>query len=145
MKILRNILLFAVIGFGLQVFVFPAQQAHAASFTVAAGNDENTDNASCSLTEAIENINNQDQTNTDCPAADGNNDTINLPSGTITLTANLPQITESVSIVGQGMDDSVVHGDGTYTVFHVDDTGAAVSVEITAITITAFYNVGILS
>ena len=41
-------------------------KVHAASFTVATGNDENTDNSSCSLSEAIENINDQSTTNTDC-------------------------------------------------------------------------------
>ena len=73
------------------VAVLQAIPTHAANFSVAVGNDENIDNTSCSLSEAIENINNQAATNTDCPAGDGINDTISIPAGTITLTADLPR------------------------------------------------------
>ena len=76
------------------IAVLQTVPAHAASLTVATGTDENTDNASCSLSEAIENINDQAPTNTDCPAGDGANDTINIPAGTITLVGNLVTLTE---------------------------------------------------
>ena len=88
--------------------------AHAASLTVATGNDENTDNASCSLSEAIENINDQAPTNTDCPAGDGANDTINIPAGTITLVGNLVTLTEPTTVKGSGVGLSIIDGDNQY-------------------------------
>jgi LPXTG-motif cell wall-anchored protein len=88
--------------------------AHAASLTVATGADENTDNASCSLSEAIENINDQAPTNTDCPAGDGANDTIDIPVGTITLVADLVPLIEPSTVKGAGMGNSIISGDSQY-------------------------------
>jgi hypothetical protein len=95
--------------------------AQAATFTVATGNDENTNNASCALSEAIENINDGATTNTDCSptGAYGTNDTINLPTGTITLTADLPEIENDIIISGQGKTGSVIDGDGSHDGFFV--------------------------
>ncbi len=47
----------------------------------------------------------------------GSDDTINLPAGTITLTNDLPSISESISIQGQGMGQSVIDGDQSYRLF----------------------------
>lgn len=124
------------------IFFLATSSASAASFTVAAGNDENTDNASCSLSEAIENINDQAATNTDCPAGDGVNDTINIPAGTITLTADLPTITESVSIAGAGMGQTIVDGDnGQYLSFN--SANGVNNFAISDITVVDYKGVGI--
>ena len=121
MKLKHAVALFVLTVLG--TILFSSSSASAATFTVATGNDENTDNASCALSEAIENINNAANTNTDCSpsGAYGTNDTINLPSGTITLTANLPDITESLSVVGQGKATSAIDGDGTYSGFYIEN------------------------
>ena len=101
------------------LFFLHTLTSHAATLQVAAGNDETTVNSTCSLSEAITNINNGDATSyPECTSTNadpfGTDDTIELPTGTITLTADLPQITESITIVGQGMGESVVDGDGQY-------------------------------
>ena len=92
-------------------------KAHAATIDVATGNDETTANSTCSLSEAITNINNGDATTyPECTSTNsdpfGTNDTITLPEGTITLTADLPQITNSITIQGKGMGKSVIDGGG---------------------------------
>lgn len=89
-------------------FIFFAQHTQAATLNVVAGTDGIEDDSQCRLSEAIQNINDQAQTNTDCPAGDGNNDTANLPSGTITLSVDLPTIQQSVVIQGQGMDETII-------------------------------------
>lgn len=115
---------------------------HAASFAVATGNDENTDNSSCSLSEAIENINDQAQTNTDCPAGDGVNDTINLPVGTITLVADLPALTKTTTITGAGMGDSIIDGDGQYKAVSMLAT-AAETLSVADFTVTGFKGIAV--
>ena len=122
--------------------LFKSPTAHAASFSVASGNDETTTNSSCSLSEAIENINDQANTNTDCvPSGSyGTNDTITLPSGTITLTADLPQITKSVTIQGQGMGTSVVDGGGDWQTFQNGGDG---TINISQLTITSFKSLAV--
>ena len=89
-------------------------KASAATLNVVAGNDAIDDNNQCQLSEAITNINDQAQTHDDCSAGNGNNDTINLPTGTITLTADLPRIYKTVNINGQGMDTSIINGNGQF-------------------------------
>lgn len=92
--------------------VFGTPKVAAATITVDSGTDAVATDSTCHISEAIQNINDQAQTNNDCIAGDGNNDTINLPSGTISLSANLPYITESINIIGQGMNSSVINGNG---------------------------------
>lgn len=89
----------------------------AATITVASGTDTISDDESCSLSEAIININDQDQTHDDCAAGTGTDDTIILPTGTITLSDDLPQLTQSITIQGQGMGESIIDGDDSYRVF----------------------------
>lgn len=89
-----------------------APSASAASLTVSTDTNPST----CTLDEAIENINDQARNNTDCVEIDayGTNDTITIPEGTVLLTADLPQITESVTITGAGMGETVIDGDGQW-------------------------------
>ena len=119
------------------ISVAQSAPAHAASFNVAVGNDETTTNSSCSLSEAIGNINDQAATNGDCPAGDGVNDTINIPAGTITLTADLPTITESVTITGAGMGQTIIDGGSAYSTFS-SQSSAPTQFNISDMKITAF-------
>ncbi len=63
-----------------------AQSASAASMTV----NTDTNPSTCTLDEAIENINDQAQTNADCveTGSYGVNDSITIPEGTVLLTAD---------------------------------------------------------
>ena len=97
--------------FILAALFFASPKAYAATIPVASGNDTIAVNSSCSLSEAIQNINNQAQTNADCAAGDGTDDTITLPTGTITLTADLPGFTRSVTVSGNGVVSSIIDGD----------------------------------
>ena len=124
------------------VAVLQAIPTHAANFSVAVGNDENIDNTSCSLSEAIENINNQAATNTDCPAGDGINDTISIPAGTITLTADLPTLTQSAMIKGAGMGSRIVDGGAAFVVFS-SQSSSPVQLLVSDLVIKAFDSVAI--
>ncbi len=95
--------------------------AHAASITVST----DTNPSPCTLDEAIENINDQAQTNSDCVEAGvyGTDDTITIPEGTVLLTADLVAITEPVIIEGAGMSETVIDGDAQYKgLLHNGDT-----------------------
>ncbi|MBP9738605.1 hypothetical protein KBD20_02870 [Candidatus Saccharibacteria bacterium] len=85
-------------------------KVHAASITVVGGLDDIATNGDCQLSEAIININDQAQTYPDCVAGDGINDTITLPPATITLSDNLPVVTQPVSIEGVGTNSSIIDG-----------------------------------
>jgi hypothetical protein len=130
----------------LGTVVFSGGSASAASFSVATGNDENTNNASCALSEAIENINDGATTNADCSptGAYGTDDTINLPTGTITLTADLPEIENDIVIAGQSKAGSIVDGDSNaYTAFLVGQTAGVGNAEFRDFSITGAEEVGI--
>jgi hypothetical protein len=122
--------------------IFQTVPTHAASFSVSTGNDENTDNLSCSLSEAIENINDQAATNTDCPAGDGVNDTINLPAGTITLVTDLPTLTKTTTIKGAGMGDSIIDGDGQYKAVSML-AAATETLSVADFTVTGFKGIAV--
>lgn len=91
----------------------------AATINVSTGTDTVEDDSICQLSEAITNINNQDTTYEDCvpTGSYGDNDTINIPTGTITLTNHLPGITASLTVQGQGMGQSIVDGEQLYRGF----------------------------
>ncbi len=131
----------AILG-AVIIISLSSSSASAANLPVATGNDENTDNSSCSLTEAIENINDQAQTNTDCPAGNGTNDTINIPAGTVTLTADLPTLTKSATITGAGMGSSIIDGDGQYRTVSMNGSGSE-TIDISDLTVKAFRYDGI--
>ncbi len=119
------IAVFLIVFITFALTIFKPDSAHAATLNVASGSDTISVDGNCHLSEAIQNINDQATTNSDCIAGDGNNDTINLPSGTITLTANLPEIQQSVSFEGQGMDTTVIDGVDTYSMFYDSSTVCA--------------------
>ncbi len=99
------------IAVGAVFFVLGTGKSSAATINVVAGSVANAQDGQCRLYEAIQNINDQAQTSPDCPAGDGNNDTINLPAGTITLLNGLPTFNRSVKIQGQGRSQTILEGD----------------------------------
>ncbi len=108
----KILLFFAVLG--ISIFV-RSGRVHAATMAVNTGNDTITANSQCTLSEALQNINDQAQTSPDCAAGDGD-DTIVLLNGTITLTANLPTITTAGSLTINGAGPgSIIDGGDAYT------------------------------
>lgn len=88
---------------GLAAFFLNPNQAQAATLTVSSG---------CTLPEAIAAINDAaDSGGPGCTAsgAYGTNDTINIPSGTTSVSDNLPDITKSLTINGTSINDSIVN------------------------------------
>lgn len=118
--------------------------AHAATISVVAGTDALAENGQCQFSEAMQNINDQAQTNADCAAGDGANDTVQLPAGTITLSASsylennfgfAPSIvgsTKDVKILGQSRSQSIINGASTYGIL----VGNADSAEFRSFTFT---------
>jgi hypothetical protein len=98
---------------------------------------------SCTIAQAINSVNAGSNQGT-CvgSGAYGTNDTINIPAGTHTLTADLPTITESVTIQGAGMGQTIVDGDGQYGVFNASDDN--VELDIFELKVTGFLGWAIL-
>jgi hypothetical protein len=119
-------------------------KASAATLNVVAGNDAIADNNQCQLSEAITNINGQAQTHDDCLAGDGNNDTINLPTGTITLTTDAIYLSKPVTIAGQGIDSSIIDGNNGQFAFSDITLYSTGEVSISSFTITAFKGIGLM-
>jgi len=115
-------------------FILFTSSAHAATFNVVAGTDAIEENSQCQLSEAIQNINDQAVTNADCAAGDGNNDTINLPSGTITLSGDLPEIAEPVAIQGISELSSIIDG-VTYRAQFWNENFIVASISVSDLTI----------
>ncbi len=126
--------------------IFNSHATHAATITVTTTDTAtSTNDADCTLREAIENINTQtNAVNTDCAAGDGSTDTIIIPSGNITLEADLPEITTSMTIQGAGMGQTVINGAGAWTVFS-NQPSATDSLALRGITVTAYKWFALLS
>lgn len=95
-------------GFALVIatFIISGGRANAATMTVGAGG--------CTLSDAINSVNAGANTGS-CTSTSGNygtNDTISIPAGITTLTADLPKITEPVTVNGAGMDSTTISGNG---------------------------------
>ena len=120
--------------------IFTAPTANAATINVVAGTDSFEENGQCQLSEAIENINNSDQIQADCGAGDGNNDTIIIPAGTIyTSETSMFRIQRSMTIIGQGMGQTVINGGGSTRGFNIYNlSNQNDTVTISGMTITAW-------
>jgi lipopolysaccharide export system protein LptA len=121
----------------LAVLAFGSGRAHAATLNVTGG---------CTLPIAINSVNagaNQSGcTAAVSPSGYGTNDTITIPAGTITLTADLPAITESVTIQGAGMGQTVISGDsGLYAPFNIESPND--NIRLKGMTIVEFFGAGI--
>ena len=136
----------------LLTLLFGIVPAQAATLNVTANAPDvlNGANASCSLREAITNINNTATTYADCAntgAAYGTSDTINIPAGTYTTTIaganeNLNatgdyDINRNVAIVGAGSSATIINGGGIDRVFHANALFViGVVISISDVTIT---------
>ncbi len=117
-----------------------AESARAADIPVTTPIDELTTNGACSLREAIQSANTDSQID-NCSAGAGA-DVILLPAGTYTLTISGPgedanltgdlDILGDVQLVGQGVERTVVDGNGLDRVLHIH-AGADVTVDAVAI------------
>ena len=120
----------ALVGGGL-ILALNFGVVQAGTITVSHTNDNIINDSGCSLREAIINANNDDQSgSTDCAPGNGA-DIITLPSGTISLTltgidedlaatGDLDIISGSqITLNGQGMDQSIVDGNLSDRVLHV--------------------------
>lgn len=122
-----NKLILASFAF-MAVFAFGTGRAHAATLNVSGG---------CTLDEAITSVNNGAAEPGCTVGGYGTNDTINIPAGTVTLTADLPQITAPVTIAGAGMEDTIVSGDaGQYKLFTSETN--QITIAIHDLTLTAY-------
>lgn len=118
----------------LGVFMLGSGRAHAATLNVT---------GSCTLPIAINSVNaGANQSGCTAGGSYGSSDTITIPAGTVTLTADLPQITENVSIVGAGMSSTIVDGDaGQYRAFNAETS----QLNISGLKVTAFEGCAILT
>ena len=81
----------------------------------------------CTLRDAITAANTDTVTN-GCAAGDGVDDTIDFAvTGIINLAMVLPDITDSVAVVGPGRDDLVIAGGGSGSVIKVTGAGVTIS------------------
>ncbi|MCF8055842.1 MAG: right-handed parallel beta-helix repeat-containing protein [Desulfocapsa sp.] len=120
------------------VLFFIASSAWAATINVTADALDVLDgtNSSCSLREAIFNINNGANTYEDCvpPNEYGTDDTINIPAGTyITAISAAPDddnaagdydILRNVTIAGAGADNTIIDGNSLDRIFHIPGSNA---------------------
>ncbi len=123
-----NKLILATFAF-LAVLAFGTGRVHAATLNITGG---------CTLPIAINSVNaGANQSGCTASGSYGTNDTINLPAGTTTLTSDLPTITESVSIEGAGLAQTMISGDnGQFSVFKAEITDG--NVAISSMKLTAF-------
>lgn len=120
-----NKLVLAAVAF-LAVMAFGSGRAHAATLNVSGG---------CTLPIAINSVNaGANQSGCTATGSYGTSDTITIPAGTITLTADLPTISEDVMIQGAGMSQTTINGDnGQYEALDINASQASVSgIKLTA-------------
>ncbi len=93
-------------------------------------------NITCDLREAIEAANTDAQVG-QCNVGGGSADTINITSeGTISLTDNLPNISNTLIISGPGADNLTIDGVGSYRHFKI---ASGIQAEISGLTMTNGY------
>ena len=102
--------------------------ATAATITVNTLTDENNTNAAaCSLREAMNNANGDNTTNgLGCVAGSGTDAIVISVNGTITPTSNVPTISTSMSVTGNGAGNLTIDGNLTRRLFLI--TGGTVSI-----------------
>ena len=106
-----------------------AQPTYAAVINVNTTLDSSTDNTLCTFRDAIDGANtNTSPATSGCAAGDtSGTDTINLPTGTITLASALPQITSNVDIVGAGQTLTTIDGAGNHRILNFSYATASIS------------------
>src|SRR6476660_9880850 len=107
---------------------FPTSARADSTITVNTSDDNTTSDTFCSLREAITNANDNGTTFADCVAGSGA-DTITFAANyTITLGSQLPAITSTVIISGNGAANTILQANSapntaTYRIFEVSSTG----------------------
>lgn len=102
---------------GALLFGLFASPALATTYNINTTNVDLVDDGKCSLAEAVQAINTLLAVNTnDCPAGTETNNNINIPSGTFTSptvykATRVLRLRRSVSIVGGGMDKTIIAAD----------------------------------
>lgn len=91
-------------------FTLSVSHSHAADIVVNTLADDEIDNGNCTLREAILAANNNSQTDL-CGAGNGADTIYFSVDGKITVTADLPLITDSLSVIGQGVDRLTISGE----------------------------------
>jgi CSLREA domain-containing protein len=120
----RFVLLSALAAVMAVVLASPAQ---AATLTVNTLADEQNNNGSCSLREAIINANENNQTgSTDCGAGSGNDTITFTVSGQITLNSSLPPITDPAGLtisnpIGPITEAVTISGNNATTMFFIEE------------------------
>lgn len=102
--------IFIIFSLALAVLAGSVPAANAATFTVTNVNDSGAG----SLRQAI----------TDANAAAGADVITITATGTITLLSALPDITESLTVIGPGVSNLTISGANTFRVFHLFGVGA---------------------
>jgi len=98
--------------------------------------DSDFTDGECSLREAIQAAN-LDAPHADCPGGSGPSDRILLVApGTILLTSNLPELTESAAILGLGPEVSAIDGQGARALLRLDSAGSGQAFRIERLTLT---------
>ena len=126
-SVLFNILLVLTLLIGTAAF--PNSASAAGTITVTTSADNTTSDSQCSLREAIINANADNQSGSlDCAAGSGPDTIIFDAAYTITLGSQLPDITSTLIITGNGAASTIVEASISpntvfYRVFHVDGTG----------------------
>ena len=118
-----------------------AAPAAAVILTVTTAVDVDTDDALCSLREAIVAAN-TDTAHHGCPAGTGPGDRIRfalLPGAVIELADSLPLVTSSILIEGPGAAELAIDGLGLVPLLFVNSPAGGVTLEIADLTLTRGY------
>lgn len=85
------------------------------------------------------------RTNVDCVevGAYGTDDTITIPGGRVLLAADLPQITESVTIQGAGMGQTTIDGDGQWGMINALLPSSNDTITLTGLKLTGFHGISV--
>lgn len=123
-----------------------AQPTYAAVINVDTTLDNSTNPKLCTLRDAITSANNNAPLrDSGCTTGDlTGTDTINLPTGTITLESALPQITSNVDIVGVGQTLTTIDGAGNHRILVISNAIVSIG-EVTLSNGSAGFGGGIFS
>ena len=147
-KVLFGFIIFMLVG----IFTWiPNSTAYAAGIIVNTALDTAANDGNCSLREAIDNANNNNQAYIDCSAGSGQ-DMITFAAGitAITLNSSLQNISDTAQLVIDGAGVVTING-GSHRIFTVNNNAA---LTLTGLTLTngaastnyggAIYNLGAL-
>ncbi len=126
---------------GLCAALLVVQQAFASTIIVTTLVDEDVANDFCSLREAIIAAN-TDAFHNDCSAGNGVDEIVLPLAGTYALAADLPIVSEGLTLRGLGVDQSIVDGAGAYRLldFPGPANGSSDELAVEALRLTGGFN-----